>query len=109
MTIVAKYIARRNGQTVAEMTRMIAGTLTDAAELLGADLSLEARIGALLTDLESATPAEQLEVLHALAQEAKGLHGKLRSKGTDVPSDAMPYIYRFFELTEAMAAAEHSR
>ena len=101
--IVAKFVARRNVETVAAMTSMIAKTLTQTAELLDSDLSLPGRDAALRSDIESEAPARQFELLDGLASDAKELHDELVDRGAVIPSEAIPHIYRFFELTRSMA------
>ena len=103
--IVAKHIARRKGETIGRMTRRIAGTLTEAVQLLDSDLSLPGRDAALRPGLETETPVGQFEVLYGLARDATRLHDELVDQGAAIPSEAISYIYRFFELTESMAKA----
>lgn len=102
--IVAKYIARRDGETIARMTRLIARTLSEAAMLgnTGAravwlDETLEA-------SLASAGGDKQFEVLEGLVRDAGELGNRLVGRGAILPSEAIAHIHRFFELTKAMAA-----
>ena len=99
---MAKYIARRDGETVARMTSVIAKTLTETAQLLDSDLYLPGSDAFLSSSGESEPPVRQFEVLYGLAQEATSLHGEIVGQGADTPSEAIPYIYRFYELTESM-------
>ena len=103
--IVAKYIARRNDETVARMTSLIARTLTGTAELLDSNLSMPGRDVALSSDVESEAPARQFELLQGLASDATRLHDELVDQGAAIPWEAISHIYRFFELTESMSTA----
>ena len=104
--IVAKYIARRNGETVGRMTSVIARTLTEAANLLDSNLPLPRRDAAQRSAIGSASPTVQFEFLYGLALDATRLHQELEDQGAAIPSEAIPHIYRFFELTESMAAGQ---
>jgi hypothetical protein len=103
--IVAKYIARRKSETVGIMTTMVATTFQEAAQLLGGDASLPGSDAALRSPIESESPASQFEVLHGLAQDTTRLEDALTDQGAAIPSEAIPYIQRFFELTESMTTA----
>jgi len=100
--IVAKYMARRNGETVARMTSVIARTLTETSQMLDSSLSLLGRDAALRSDIGSEAPARQFELLYGLARDATSLHDELVDQGAATPSKAIPQIYRFFELAESM-------
>jgi hypothetical protein len=104
--IVAKYIARRDGETVARMTRLIARTLSEAARLGNAgpvavwyDETVEA-------SLASAGGSRQFVVLDGLVREAGELGDRLVEQRVILPSEAIAHIYRFFELTKAMVARD---
>ena len=57
----------------------------------------------LLAEIESASPVAQFETLYELVGKATGLHAELANQGAAIPEEALPYIRRFFELTEAIA------
>ena len=101
--IVAEYIARRDGETVARMTRVVAGTLVEAAALCGDSVSLPEELGAMLADLEAASAHVQLQVLREFAGHADALGGRLADHDVAVPTEAVRQIRQFFELTEALA------
>ena len=103
--IVAKYIARRDSETVNEMTKMIAGTLDEIAELLDTRQSLPGRDPATESGVRSMGAEEQFNLLLGLARDATNLHDELADTGALVPTEALPYIHRFYELTQAMAMA----
>ena len=103
--IVAKYIDRRKGETVGIMTTMIARTLQEAVQLLGSNVSLPGNEAALRSPIESESPARQFEVLHGLTRDATRLEDTLTDQSAAIPSEAIPYIQRFFELTESMPTA----
>ena len=102
--VVAKYIARRDGETVARMTRLIARTLSEAARLFSAGAVAAWYDETLEASLASAGGVRQFEVLEALAHDAEELGGQLVEHGAILPSEAIAHIYRFFELTKAMVA-----
>ena len=102
--IAAKYTARRDGEIFARMTRLIARTLSEAAQLgefgeldLGAD-------DVSVTGLASVGSRKQFEVLDGLASDAEQLGVNLVERGAVLPSEAIAQIYRFFDLTKAMVA-----
>ena len=103
--IVAKSIARGNGDTVARMILRIGRTLTDLARLVDNNRALHASDAALHSDMEAKAPTEQFRVLYELAREATSLHDDIVDQSASIPLEAIPHIYRFFELTHSMATA----
>ena len=101
--ILAKYIARRDGESVARMTSVIARNLTEVAQLLGSSLSLPGRDAAKSSAIGSEAPAVQFDRLYGLASDATSLQDELVDQGTVIPSEAIPHIYRFFGLTQSIA------
>ena len=100
--IAAKYIARRDGETFGRMTRVIARTLSEAAQLSGLG---ELHLGTddvSVADLASAGAEKQFEVLDGLASDAEELGGHLVERGAVLPAAAIAQIYSFFELTKSM-------
>ena len=104
--VVAKYIARRNGETVARMTRVVAGTLVEAAALCGDSVSPPEEHGAMLVNLKAASAHVQLQVLRELAGHADALGGRLADHGVAVPTEAVRQVRQFFELAEALATRD---
>ena len=104
--IVAKYIARHNGETVARMTRVVSRTLTEAVALYRNSVTSSEGFGKMVTGLETASPTAQLQELRELAGHAWVLGGQLASHGVVVPSEAVSQAYQFFELAEALAARD---
>ena len=104
--IVAKYIARRNGGTVARMTGVVARTLTEAAALCGNTVAPLEGHEVMAASLEAATAEAQLQVLRELARHADALGGQLAAHGVTVPTEAVRQIYQFFDLAEAIATAD---
>ena len=100
--IVAKHIARRNSETVARMTSLIARTVTEVAQLIDSCLSLPGTDAAIHSDIERELPTRQFELLYGLAGDATRLHEGLVDQGGAIPSEAIPHIYRFYQLTESM-------
>ena len=68
--IAAKHIARRNGETVARMTGVVARTLTDLVSLCGSSM---APLEGLEDGLEAASARTQFQVLRKLARRADAL------------------------------------
>ena len=102
--IVAKYIARRNGKTVATMTSLIATTLTEAARLGNVEAALARSQEAMAAGLETASASEQFAVLDRLARDAERLGEQLVERGATLPTEAIPQIGQFFDLAKSMAA-----
>ena len=102
--IVAKYIARRNGETVARMTGVVTRTLTEAATLChNNSVPLEANVPSVAFGLETMSATAQLQMLRELAGYAEALGFQLCDRGAVVPTEAMRQVYRFFELAESLA------
>ena len=101
--IVAKYIARRNGETVARMTDLVARTLTELASLCGNSM---APLEGLEDGLEAASAQTQFQVLRKLARRADALGCQLAYRGIAVPAEAVAQAYRFFELAESLATQD---
>ena len=101
--IVAKYIARRDGETVARMTSVIARTLSGAVDLLDSNLPLPGCDAVRRTTIGREAPTAQFELLYGLARDATGLHQRLEEEGVAIPSQGISHIYRFFDLTQSMA------
>ena len=104
--IVAKHIARRNGETVARMTRVVAGTLVEAAALCGCSVSPPEGRGAMVADLEAASAQVQLQVLREFAGHADALGGRLADRGVAIPTEAVRQVRQFFKLAEALATRD---
>ena len=104
--IVAKYIARRNGETVARMTGVVARTLAETAALCGNSLASLEGHEEVAASLEAASAGLQLEVLRELARRADALGNQLAAQGVTVPTEAVRQIYQFFDLAEALATAD---
>ena len=104
--IVAKHIARRNGKTVARMTRVVSRTLTEAMALDRNSVTSSEGYKKTVTGLETASPTTQLRELRELAGHADVLGGQLASHGVGVPSETVSQAYHFFELAEALAARD---
>ena len=85
------------------MTRVIARTLSEISELLDGAATRRDHEIAFRESIESETSDGQFEVLYALVRNATALHHELTEQGATPPLDAVPYIRRFFQLTESMA------
>ncbi len=79
--IVAKYIARRNRETVARMIGVVSRTLTEAAALCDNSVVLSEGYEAMTAALEAASATTQLQVLRELAGHAEALGGQLATHG----------------------------
>lgn len=99
--IAAKYIARRDSQSAHQMMTLIARTLYETARL--ADLPSPDHVETMDTTLKSETPPRQFDALLELVGDAKNLHDRLAERGAAIPSEAIPHICRFYELTRSMA------
>ena len=104
--IVAKYIARRDGETVARMTRVVSRTLTEAVALCRNGVTSSEEYEKVVTGLETPSPTTQLQELRKLAGHAEVLGGQLASHGVVVPSEAVNQAYQFFDLAEALTAQD---
>ena len=101
--IVAKYTARHNGEAVTRMTRVVSRILTEAVALHRNSVKSSEGYEEMVTGLEAASPAAQLQKLKELAGHAEVLGGQLASHGVGIPSEAVNQAWRFFELAEALA------
>ena len=100
--VVAKYIARRDSESVARMTVVLTRTLTEAAAMCDSRGALSAGYESMAAGLEAATATTQLQVLRELARHAEALGGQAAARGVVLPSEAITQVYRFFELAEAL-------
>ncbi len=103
--IVAKYIARRDGEKVSRMTDVVARTLVELASLCGKSM---APLDGLEDGLETASSPTQFQVLGNLARRADALECQLASQGVVVPAEAVRQAYRFFKLAESLATQDQS-
>ena len=76
--IVAKYIARRDGESVARMTGVVTRTLKEAAALCHSGVALSEGYKAMVAGLEAASATTQLQVLRELSRHAEALGGQAR-------------------------------
>ena len=104
--VVAKYIARRDGASVARMTVVLTRTLTEAAAMCDSRGALSAGYESMAAGLEAATPTAQLQVLRELSRHAEALGGQFAARGVVLPSEAITQVYRFFELAEALVTRD---
>lgn len=100
--VVAKYIARRDSESVARMTVVLTRTLTEAAAMCDSRGALSAGYESMAAGLEAANPTAQLQVLRDLARHAEALGGQAADRGVVPPSEAVTQVHRFFELAEAL-------
>ena len=101
--IVAKYIARRNGVGVTKMTRVIARTLDEIAELgVLSGVPAEFR-DSLPTNLADTSADARVNLLRELACHAEVLSKRLMAQGVAIPSEAVEQIYRFIYLAETLS------
>ena len=101
--IVAKYIARRNGEVVDRMTSVIACTLDEIAVLSDAEPEFSETRDSLPSGLDAASSKVQFDALGRLAHYAEALGERLVAQNVMVSSEAVRQIYRFFCLTEYLA------
>ena len=99
--ITAKYIARRDSQNAGRMMTLIARTLYETAHL--ASLPIPDHVVAIDTTQKSETPSRQFNALLELSGDAKGLHDGLTERGAAIPTEAIPHICQFYELTRSVA------
>ena len=104
--VVAKYIARRDRESVARMTGVLTRTLTETAAMCDSRGALSAGYESMAAGLEAATPTAQLQVLRDLARHAEALGGQAADRGVVPPSEAVTQVYRFFELAEALVTRD---
>ena len=104
--VVAKYIARRDSESVARMTVVLTRTLTEAAAMCDSRGALSAGYESMAAGLEAATPTAQLQVLKDLAKHAEALGGQAADRGVVPPSEAVTQVHRFFEITEALVTRD---
>ena len=104
--IVAKYIPRRNRETVARMIGVVSCTLAEAAVLCDNSVVLSEGYEAMTAALEAASATTQLQVLRELAGHAEALGGQLATHGVVLPSEAVIQAYQFFELVEALVVRD---
>ena len=101
--IVAKYIARRNGVGVTKMTRVIARTLDEIAELgVLSGVPAEFR-DSLPTNLADTSADARVNLLRELACHTEVLSKRLMAQGVAIPSEAVEQIYRFIYLAETLS------
>ena len=100
--IVAKYIARRDSESVARMTVVLTRTLTEAAALCHCSDESTEEYETMAAGIATLPAADQLQVLRKLAGSAEVLGGQAAAQGVILPSDAIRLVYRFFELAEAL-------
>ncbi len=102
--IVAKYIARRNAETVDRMMRVVARTLDETSRLLDVPAVEIDRI--LSTEMGSLTPTEQLERLQRLTRISVDMQREIASHAQSLPTGAIDQIVAFFELTSDMVTQQ---
>lgn len=97
---VAKYIARRDGETVDRMMKVVARTLGETSRLLDVPTVEIDRIFS--TEVASLTATEQLEMLQSLARISADMQPEIVSHAQSLPTGAIEQIIDFFELTRDM-------
>ena len=101
--IVAKHIARRDAETVTRMTSLIANTLGDVARLGNVQPRSEEPWRSLMSGLQVPSATMEFHLLRTLARSAEDLGDRLADPSVVVPPTVVRQIYRFFDLTEAVA------
>ena len=104
--VVAKYIARRDGESVARMTGVVTRTLKEAAALCHSGVAPSEGYEAMVAGIEAAPATDQLQVLRELSRHAEALGGQAAAQGVVLPSEAVTQVYRFFELAEALVTRD---
>ena len=100
--VAAKYIARRQSGAAFDMLRLLGRTLDHIQEAVAGKCAGGRRYAP--RPLPPLAPPEQMAYLRALAGEVEGLLPRVAALGRQVPAEAPPSIYQFFNLVEAMLA-----
>jgi len=99
--IAAKFVARRQRRSALTMIGMIERTLHEVQWLVGTR-SVAPGFKDYRTDPPPVEPADQLATVRALAREMEALTPQIVASGAATPTDAIPEVYRFFDLVDAM-------
>jgi predicted nucleotidyltransferase len=99
--ITAKKVARRQPWSALGMTGMVQGTLDEVKRLVGTPDEPERA-----EDPPPVQPGEQLAYLRRMAREMEAVTRQIVALGGSVPTEAVSYVYRFFDLVETMLQEE---
>ncbi len=103
--VAAKIIVRRQRRYALQMIDAVAQALHRVCWLIGLSDS-EPGYKDTRTDAPPVEPIAQLAALRALAQEMEALTPQIIAFGATAPREAIPQVYRFFALVEAMLAED---
>lgn len=98
LPLAAKKIARREPWEALSMTQMVRRALAEVEHFTGEETDRAAHAAS----LPPVQPQEQLEQLRQLARAMEAITPRLAAIGGSAPSAAVPEVYGFFDLVEAM-------
>jgi hypothetical protein len=103
--IAAKFIARRQRRATLTMIGMIEHTLHEVQWLVGTRHD-PPHFKDDRTDPPPVGPVDQLETVRSLARAMESLAPRIVASGATIPLQAVPEVYRFFDLIDAMLAED---
>ncbi len=100
--IAVKSVLRHQAWTAVSHLEGLQGLLDGMKRLVGLSTVQEGQEEWRTTLLPPAHRAEQMAMLRAIAQEMEQLTSAIELIGGQVPSQAIPYVYAFFDLADAL-------
>jgi hypothetical protein len=107
--IVVKSILRHQAWTVVSHLEGLRGLVDGMKRLVGLSMVQEGQQEWRTTLLPPVHRAEQMAMLREIAQEMGQLTSAIEKIGGQIPSRAIPYVYDFFDLADALIQQEEKR
>jgi hypothetical protein len=108
-TIAVKSVLRRQAWMAVSHLEGLRGLVDGMKCLVGLSTVQEGQEEWRTTLLPPVQRAEQMAMLRTIAQEMEQLTSAIELIGGQVPSQAIPYVYTFFDLADALIQQEENR
>ena len=100
--IAAKSVLRHQAWTTVAMIEMLRSVLDDVKRLMGVSANPDGQEAWRTSILPPVEPGEQIAMLRELSHEMEQLTPQVEALGGNVQTEAIPYVYDFFDLADTM-------
>ncbi len=100
--IATKSVLRHQAWTTVGMIEMLGSVLDDVKRLMGVSANPDGQEAWRTSILPPVEPGEQIAMLRELAHEMEQLTPQVEALGGNVQTEAIPYVYDFFDLADTM-------
>jgi predicted nucleotidyltransferase len=107
--IAVKCVLRHQAWLAVSMLEMLKGLVDEMKRLVGLSMIRKGREEWRTNMLPPVAPREQIAMLRETARDMEGLTPEIEAAGGHVQAAAIPYVYDFFDLADAMLTQQENR